>query len=74
MLTTNASESINAAALKSKVHYRKSELPVLLDQLEEVIEEKDNEVEKAVIGRGKYELCLKYKYLKSDEQHCTNVS
>ena len=50
VFTTNASESINAV-LKSKVHYRKSELPVLLDKLKEVIEEQDNEVERAVIGR-----------------------
>ena len=41
VFTTNASESINAV-LKNKVHYRKSELPVLLDKLKEVIEEQDN--------------------------------
>lgn len=67
VFTTNASESINAV-LKSKVHYRKSELPVLIDKLREVIEEQDNEAERAVIGRGKYELCPKYKRLECDEQ------
>ena len=67
VFTTNASESINAV-LKSKVYYRKSELPVLIDKLKEVIEEQDNEVERAVIGCGKYELCSKYKRLECDEQ------
>ena len=67
VFTTNASESINTV-LKSKVHYRKSELPVLIDKLQEVIEEQDNEVERAVIGRGKYELCSEYKRLECDEQ------
>ena len=67
VFTTIASESINTV-LKSKVHYRKSELPVLIDKLKEVIEEQDNEVERAVIGRGKYELCSEYKRLECDEQ------
>ena len=56
--TTNASESINAM-LKRKVNYKRSELPTFVDKVKELIKEQQ-EVERAVIGRGKYK--LKYQY------------
>ena len=65
--TTNASESINAV-LKSKVNYKKSELPLFIDKLKEAIKEQDEEVERAVLGRGKYQFCSSYKHLECDEQ------
>ena len=65
--TTNASESINAV-LKSKVNYKKSELPVFIDKLKEANKEQDEEVERAVLGQGKYQFCSSYKHLEHDEQ------
>ena len=65
--TTNASESVNAV-LKSKVNYKKSDLPVFIDKLKEAIKEQDDEVERAVLGRGKYQFCSSYKHLERDEQ------
>lgn len=66
VFTTNASESVNVV-LKSKVNY-KSELPVFIDKLKAVIKEQDEEVERAVIGRGKYQFFSAYKHLERDEQ------
>ena len=51
--TTNASESINAM-LKKRVDYKRNELPVFLEKVRELLQEQDNEIEKAVISRGKY--------------------
>jgi hypothetical protein len=65
--TTNASESVNAV-LKSKVNYKKSELPVFIDKLKEAVKEQDEEVERAVLGRGKYQFCSSYKHLERDEE------
>ena len=58
--TTNASESINAV-LKHKVDYKKNELPDFLDKLKSVINEQERELERAIIGRGKYEFCKQLK-------------
>jgi len=57
--TTNASETANYM-LKHKVNYKRSELPEFLQKLEELVHEQEREVEKAVIGRGKYELRSHY--------------
>jgi len=51
--TTNSSENINAA-LKRKVSYKKSELPDFIDRIKEVTDEQQREVERAIIGKGKY--------------------
>ena len=64
---TNASESINAL-IKNKVNYKKSELPVFLDKLKEVIEEQERELQRAVINRGKYQLAAQYQSFQIDEQ------
>ena len=53
--TTNASESVNVL-LKNKVDYKRSELPEFLKKLKEVINEQDEELSRAVIGKGKYEI------------------
>lgn len=58
--TTNASESANFL-LKHKVDYKRNELPVFLDKLQELIKEQEREFEKAIIGRGKYELRTQYR-------------
>ena len=62
LFTTNASESINAM-LKQK----KSELPVFIDKMKELVNEQQKELEKTVIGRGKYQLKKEYQYLQVTE-------
>ena len=64
--TTNASESINAV-LKNKVDYKKNEFPDFLDKLKGVINEQEKEIERAIIGRGKYEFCEQFKTLQKEE-------
>ena len=54
---TNASESINNV-IKVKVDYKKNELPVLVQKLQELVAEQQREAEKAVVGCGKYELVV----------------
>ena len=66
--TTNSSESMNAV-LKSKVDYKKSELPVFLKKLKSVIDEQQSELEWAIIDHGKYRLCDEYKKLEVKEDH-----
>ena len=49
------------AVLKSKVDYKKSELPAFLEKLKSVIDEQEREiVERAVINRGKYQRLQKF--------------
>ena len=48
--------------------YKKHELPEFLDKLKSLIDDQEREMEMAIIGRGKYELCEQYKRLeKADE-------
>lgn len=55
IFTTNPSESMNAI-LKCKVDFKKSELPVFVEKMKEVVVEQQKEVEHALIDRGKYHL------------------
>ena len=57
--TTNVSESANYI-LKHKVNYKQNELPIFLEKYKELVEEQVQEVEKAIVGRGKYEICEQY--------------
>lgn len=43
-----------------KVNYKQSELPEFLQKLEELVHGEEQDVEKAVIGCGKYELQSQY--------------
>ena len=61
--TTNASESLNAM-LKRKLDYKRSELPAFIDKVKELVNEQQKELERAVIGRGKYRLKQLYQYRK----------
>ena len=63
---TNASETINAT-IKAKVQYKRNELPQFISKLRELASEQQQEVEKAVIGRGKYKLRQDYKHLEVSE-------
>ena len=66
--TTNASESINAL-LKNQVEFKRSDVPVFLDQLQSAIDEQQKEVERAIIDAGKYKFRDQFKHLiKSEEE------
>ena len=45
----------------------KSELPEFLDKLKTVIDEQERELERAIIDRGKYKLCEKFKKMEISE-------
>ena len=60
--TTNASEGVNAL-LKNKVDCKRNELPDFLKKLKEVIDWQDEEVSRAVIGKGKYMMMPGFKKL-----------
>lgn len=57
--TTNASESANYM-LKHKVSYKQNELPEFLEKFKELLVEQEQEVKKAILGQGKYELRSQY--------------
>ena len=62
--TTNASETVNSI-IKS---YKPSQLMELTEKLRgEAIDEQEREVEKAVIGRGKFRFKEEYKHLQVSE-------
>ena len=65
--TTNACESLNAV-LKRKVNYKKNELPAFVDHLKSLIDEQERELERAVIGRGKYRFRREFQYLQIEEE------
>ena len=61
--TTNACESLNAV-LKHKVNYKKNEVPAFVDRLKNLI---DEQLERAVIGRGKYWFRREFQHLQIEE-------
>ena len=62
IFTTNASESINAL-LKRKLDYKKQELPVFIEKVKELVSEQKQDVERALINRGKLQLRCQYQAL-----------
>lgn len=58
--TTNASESANYM-LKHKVDYKQNQFPEFLEKFKELISEQDQEVNRALLGQGKYELHSQYR-------------
>ena len=46
--------------LKHKVNYKQNELPEFLEKLKELLFEQEQEVKKAVLGRGNYEQRCQY--------------
>lgn len=46
--------------LKNQAHYKRSEMFEFLEKLKQLISEQDREAERALIGRGKYELRPQY--------------
>ena len=64
--TTNACESLNTV-LKRKVNYKKNELPAFVEHLKSLIDEQERELERAVIGRGKYRFKREFQHLQLEE-------
>ena len=58
--TTNACEIANFM-LKCHTNYKKSEIFEFLQKLKDLITEQHHEIERAIIGRGKYELRPQYR-------------
>ena len=55
--------------LKMKVDYKRNDLPVFLEKVKELIQEQDEEVKKAVIGRGKYVVNSEFKkFVKTEDE------
>ena len=57
--TTNACETANSM-LKNKTNHKRSEMFEFLQKFKELIGEQEREMERATIGRGKYELKPQY--------------
>ena len=57
--TTNACETANSM-LKNQAHYKRSEMFEFLHKLKQHISEQEGEIERALIGCGKYELRPQY--------------
>ena len=64
--TTNASETVNSI-IKSHVSYKPNQLMELTEKLREAIDEQEREVERAVIGRGKFRFKEEYQHLQVAE-------
>ena len=64
--TTNASETVNSI-IKSHVSYKPSQLVELTEKFKEAIDEHEREMERAVIGRGKFQFREEYQHLRVSE-------
>ena len=65
--TTNPSESANAV-LKTKVNYKRSELPEFVQSILELVREQQHELERTAIRRGKYRFQDAYSHLEVAER------
>lgn len=63
---TNSSECINNV-LKVKVNYKRTELTVFVDKLHQLVQDQQREVEKALVGCGKYYLQSQYSELEIEQ-------
>lgn len=64
---TNDNESINAV-LKECVNYKKQQWGVFNQKMRKAVEQQQHEVEKAIIGCGKYRIRAEYKFLAVPEE------
>jgi hypothetical protein len=53
--------------LKNKVNYQRSELPIFVDKVKELIAEQAREAERAVVNRRKYRSRSQYRFLEVPE-------
>ena len=58
---TNASETVNSV-LKSHVNYKSSQPLEFVGKLKDVVDEQEREIERAVIGHGKYQFKMQYSH------------
>ena len=65
--TTNASEAVNSV-IKNQVGYKSHQLIQFVDHLKAVVDEQYREIERAIIGRGKYRLKKQYSFLQVSEE------
>jgi len=64
---TNDSESLNAV-IKEKVDYKKQQWPIFNDKMKQLVDLSQREVEKAVIGTGRYQVKEQYRHLIVDQK------
>ena len=64
--TTNVSETVNFI-LKSKVDYKKNELPQFVEKMRSLVCEQQDELQRAVYGRGKWKFRSAFRYLELSE-------
>ena len=64
--TTDLSEAVNAV-IKNQVSYKSHQLIQFIEHFKAVVDEQDREVERAVIGRGKYRFKEQYSSLQIPE-------
>ena len=65
--TTNNSESLNHV-IKQEVEWQENKLPVLIDHLLNIVEQHENELQRAVICRGEWQFTSLYKHLEINEK------
>ena len=66
ILTTNASESINAL-LKHNVDYKNHQLLAFIDKVRKSVDKQKQEVERAIVNHGKWHLRAQYRFLEVQE-------
>ena len=71
--TTNSSEAVNSV-IKKHMNFKSHQLVDFVQHMKEVVDEQDREVERAVIGRGKYRFRQKYRYLQIAESSWFKMS
>ena len=71
--TTNASEAVNMV-LKSKMDYKKSDVPQLVRKLKELANDQIQEIENALLNKGKYVLKESYHSMAITESQWHRVS
>ena len=73
IFTTNACETANSM-LKYQTHYKHSEMFEFLQKLKQLISEQEREIERTLIGHGKYELRPQYLSFHAPEVVCDEHS
>ena len=71
--STNASEAVNMI-IKSKMNYKKSDLPSLVTKLKELVSDQLQELENAIISKGKFFIKPNYKHLVISESAWNKMS
>ena len=69
--TTNSSEAVNSV-IKSHVDHKSHQLVNFVSRFKELVDEQEREIERAVIGRGKYRFMKDYSDLQISESRWFN--